>query len=271
MPPLVGRSSRLARDGTAVRTRVVGDVHAGEGGCWVVADSPVWWRRALQGGFKRVTAACARASDSVVPGQVRLRSRSRNGRSTTCAGTRPRRPSTVHSTSRRVPTGSYRGGTDASAMACLNIGLQPTLVALPHLAAAAEDRHRRAIDGRRDRRRQTLRLVQPLDPAHSSSSPTSRRGPARALLALQREPADEVALVQVDEPAEPDLERRIVLVGVDRVARRRVVDLDQDEAGLEPDHVERDASRPVGARTPCRPAMSASQTASARSRGTHSS
>ncbi len=73
----------------------------------------------------------------------------------------------------------------------------------------------------------------------SSWRPTSRRaGPPAARLALEREAPDEVALVEVDEPPEPDLERRVVLLRVHGVAGRRVVDLEQDEAGLEPDDVE---------------------------------
>src|SRR3989304_3940208 len=65
------------------------------------------------------------------PRQARLRSRSRKGSGTTVASTRPRRPSTVHSTWSFVPTASCEAGTDARPMACLRIGLQPRLVILP--------------------------------------------------------------------------------------------------------------------------------------------
>ena len=78
--------------------------------------------------------------------QARLRSRSRNGSSTTVASTRLRRPSTVHSTASLVPSASCAAPTEASAMACLRIGLQPWLVARPTWRPAGEDRDRRPVD-----------------------------------------------------------------------------------------------------------------------------
>ena len=129
--------------------------------------------------------------------------------STTVAPTRPRRPSTVHSTSsRRAERARSCGGTEASAIACLRIGLQPWLVARPTWRPAGEHRDRRPVDGRADRRRQALRVVQPLDvvPVELEADQPPRRT-ARARLALEREPAHEVALVEADQPPEPDLER----------------------------------------------------------------
>ena len=66
--------------------------------------------------------------------------------------------------------------------------------------------------------------------SQSSSIPTSGRAgpPARCSAARARFPTKS-ALAQVDEPAEPDLVRRVGLVGVHRVACARVVDLEEDE------------------------------------------
>src|SRR5207244_1007344 len=63
--------------------------------------------------------------------QARLRGRSRNGSVTTTASTRPRRPSTVHSTATFEPGAAKDGGTEARPIACFRIGLQPWLVSLP--------------------------------------------------------------------------------------------------------------------------------------------
>ena len=77
--------------------------------------------------------------------------------------------------------------------------------------------------------------------SQASSSPTRRRlGPPASVLGGQGALADELGLVQVDQPAEPDLVRRIGLVGVHRVAGAGVVDLEQDQAGLQADDVEGD-------------------------------
>ena len=153
--------------------------------------------------------------------------------------TRPRRPSTVHSTSTREPSGSCDGGTDASAIACLRIGLQPTLVARPTWRPPTRT-------GRGDRSTtgeiaggRPWALNRPSMSYQSSSQadePPTRA--AVALLALEREPADEIGLVEADEPPEADLARAVVLVRVHRVAGRRVVDLQEDESRLEPDDVE---------------------------------
>ena len=63
--------------------------------------------------------------------QVRLRARSRNGRSTTVAPTLPRSPSTLHSTDRRVRGRAYCGGTDPNPTIFLIVGPHVTLVARP--------------------------------------------------------------------------------------------------------------------------------------------
>ena len=60
---------------------------------------------------------------------------------------------------------------------------------------------------------------------------------------LERALADELGLREVDQAAEADLERRVGLLGDHRVPGRRVVDVEQDQPGLEPDHVEGDHPR----------------------------
>ena len=108
--------------------------------------------------------------------------------------------------------------------------------------------------------------------SQSSCRPTSRRGgPAGRRFALECEPADEVVLVEADEPAEPDLARGVVLLGVQGVPGRRVVDLEQDEAGLEPHDVEGEHARRPDRRRRRPAAISASHTSAARSAGIHSS
>ena len=161
---------------------------------------------------------------------------------TTVASTRPRRPSTVHSTWSFEPGASYVDGTDASAIACLRIGLQPRLVTLPIWGPPRprEDRLGRTIDRRRDRRRQVLVRYSPSIPYQSSVRPTSRRfGPVAAASRRQRQLPDEVGLLEIHEPAQPELVRGVVLLRVERVAGRGVVHLEQDQPGLEPDDVER--------------------------------
>jgi hypothetical protein len=139
------------------------------------------------------------------------------------------------------PGASCDGGTDPSAIACFRIGLQPTDVAWTDLAAPEEDRPPRSVDHRRDRRRQALRAEQTLDavPVELEADEAARRT-AGSPFALERKPADEVGLVEGDEPAEPDLERAVALLRVHRVTGRGVVDLEQDQARLQPDDVERE-------------------------------
>ena len=90
------------------------------------AESPCGRVSGARRSFLRNAADTRRRAD-----HVRLRSRSRKGSPTVVAATRPRRPSTVHSTSSSVSAASSCGGTEARAIACLRIGLQPWLVALP--------------------------------------------------------------------------------------------------------------------------------------------
>ena len=80
-------------------------------------------------------------------------------------------------------------GTDASAIACLRIGLQPWLVARPTWRPRREDRDRGAVDARADRRRQALRVVQaPRCRTSRAARPTSRRaGPPAAARARARD------------------------------------------------------------------------------------
>ena len=76
------------------------------------------------------------------------------------------------------------------------------------LATAREDRDSASGRRRADRRRQALGVVQALDVVPielEPDEPASRTAGPR--LALEREPADEIALVEADEPPEPDLER----------------------------------------------------------------
>src|SRR5207344_3477865 len=64
-------------------------------------------------------------------------------------------------------------------------------------------------------------------------------GSAPAALELKGVPADERGLREVDERAEADLERRVVLLGADRVTGAGVLGLDQDQAGLDARDIER--------------------------------
>ena len=88
----------------------------------------------------------------------------------------------------------------------------------------------------------------------SSWRPTSRRAgpPAFASRSSASRP-DEIALVEADQPTEPDLAGRVVLLGVHGVAGGRVVDLEEDEPGLQPHDVEREHPGRPDARTPRRP------------------
>ena len=88
----------------------------------------------------------------------------------------------------------------------------------------------------------------------SSCRPTRRRaGPPARCLALERQPADEVALVEADQPAEPDLERasssaRGSSRGGPRCSRPRAGSA-RPRAGRRPGR----ACRPAGSRRPRRP------------------
>src|SRR5690242_3123805 len=131
--------------------------------------------------------------EAIAESYVRRRSRSRNGRSTAVARTRPRSPSTDHSISSGAPVPGER---------LLDAG---------------------PVE---------------LDPGQSAGRP------ARLLLARERAAADEVRLGEVDQAVEADLERRVLVLRRERRARARVVDLDQDQAGLDAGHVHRpDAAR----------------------------
>ena len=74
------------------------------------------------------------------------------------------------------------------------------------LAAGREDRDRGAIDARADGRRQSLGVVQGLDvvPVELEADETPGRT-AGSRFALERQAADEIPLVEADQPAEPDL------------------------------------------------------------------
>src|SRR5262245_57598166 len=97
-------------------------------------------------------------------------------------------------------------------------------------AARCEDGTGRSIGRRRDRGRQVVGAERAFDSGPLDGEPNEPpRRPAALRLALERELADVIRLVEGHEPSEPDLERRIVLLGVQRVARRRVVDLEEDE------------------------------------------
>ena len=91
-------------------------------------------------------------------------------------------------------------------------------------------------------------LNSPSIPYQSSDQPDEASGrSARGLLGAERPSAHVLALVEADEPAEPDLVGAVDLLRVHRVARRGVVDLEQDETRLEAGDVEREhAGRPEG-------------------------
>ena len=108
-------------------------------------------------------------------------------------------------------------------------------------------------------------------PSQSSSRPTSRRaGPPVACSAWSARRPTKSALSRSTSRPSPISNGRVVLLGVQGVAGRRVVDLEQDQAGLEPDDVEGEhARRPDAVRAPA--SISASHTSAARSAGIHSS
>ena len=100
------------------------------------------------------------------------------------------RPSTPPPAASRAARRS--GGTEASAMACLRIGLQPWLVALPTWPRpAAKTGTARAVDDRRDGRRQALRAEQPLDAVPvegQADEPAGRPAVRRARRSRARRP-----------------------------------------------------------------------------------
>ena len=118
-------------------------------------------------------------------GHARLRSRSRNGSSTTVALTRPRRPSTVHSTcTPRADPLEARGdrGERDRLLEDRAPAVRGGLADLP--PGLREHGHVRAVGGGRDRRRQPLLVVQALDVVpveHQADEPPlrDRRPPAR--------------------------------------------------------------------------------------------
>ena len=172
--------------------------------------------------------------------QARLRGRSRNGSSTTVAAD-PATPALDRPFDAQLRARAPRscGATEASAIACLRIGLQPWLVARPTWRPPAKT-------GTGDR--STVGLMaggrpwasyRPSMSYQSSWSPTSRRAgpPARASRSSASRPTKS-PLSKLTSRPEADLAGRVVLLGVHRVPGRRVVDLDEDQPRLEPDDVE---------------------------------
>ena len=236
--PLVGGSDADARDDSLVRTPRVRVAHvsdADRAGMTAVGQVRSGALRAGDSGITtRTPAARARPRSGALALEVQERQRRRPSRRPARAALRPsiRR-------SGWLPSASYCGGTEASAIACLRIGLQPWLVARPTWRPPAKTgTGERSTDGLIAGGRPCA-SYSPSMSYQSSWRPTSRRAgpPARASRSSARRPTKS-PLVEVDQPAEPDLARRVVLLGVHRVAGRRVVDLEQDESGFEADDVE---------------------------------
>ena len=100
---------------------------------------------------------------------------------------------------------------------------------------------------RREDRREVLGGEQPFDAGPVDLQPDQAPGrPAGGLLGLEGRLPHVVALVELRQRAEdPELERRVGLLGDQGVARARVVDFQEDQSRLDPDHVERQhAGRP---------------------------
>src|SRR6185503_322295 len=95
-----------------------------------------------------------------------------------------------------------------------------------------------------DGRREALARERVLDagPLQLDADKTTGRS-TLCLLALERQPPDEVATVEVDQAAHGQLVGRVVLLRVQGVSRRGVVDLEQDQPGLEADDVEGEHAR----------------------------
>ena len=167
------------------------------------------------------------------------------------------RPSTRPGAACRAPRSA--GGTEASADRLLQDRAPAVARELADLAVAARREHGhgdRSTDGR-DRGRQALAPMKAARCRPSrAAAPTRRRaGPPRACSRAGAPAARRSRPCRGRRagPA-PSSNGRVVLLGVERVPRRRVVDLEQDEARLEPDDVERQhARRPDAVRAARRP------------------
>ena len=157
------------------------------------------------------------------------------------AATLPRSPSTLHSTDRRVPGCSNRLSTEPNPTIFLIVGPHVMLVARTTCLPFLVDGHRVAVHHRRDGRRQVVLGEQTLDPGplELQADEASRR-PAGGLLGEERALAVERRrLLEVDQATQAELERGVVLLLGDRPMRAGVLDLDQDEAGLDARDVHR--------------------------------
>ena len=83
----------------------------------------------------------------------------------------------------------------------------------------------------------------PRRPASRSTSPTMRRAVPRARSATSARRADERVLVEIDQPIESHLERRIELRDRQRLARAEEVHVDEQQSGLDARDVEREQAR----------------------------
>ena len=169
--------------------------------------------------------------------------RSRKGSSTTVAAD-PAAAGLDRPLDREPRTGRLVAGRDRGQGDRLLEDRAPAEARHPADLAATADIVERQCGPRhngRGRRWETLGVVQRHDVVPVSSSPTRRRAVRRpsCSAARARLPTNS-RLAGVDQPAEPDLVRRVGLVGVHGVAGARVVDLEQDQAGLQPDDVEGD-------------------------------
>ncbi len=201
-------------------------------------------------------AACAAAIGGFLADELTARSRprlrggSKNGSLATVTPTRLRSWLTVNSMSSFVPGAQDFDSSVASAIILFNVGDQVLLVALPTCDAAAKDGDGDAGRGDGQLRGQPGLVVQALQVVPVDVQPHELADRTRRRLAAQGLLADERRLLEIDQLPEPDLERRVLLRRDDRLAGADVVDVEEDQAGLDAGDVEgehprrRDVVRP---------------------------
>ena len=131
----------------------------------------------------------------------------------------------------------------ASAMNFFSVGDQVLDVAFPTWPRPAVhgDRHARRRGGHL--RRESDAVEEGLDGRPVDLEPHDRPGGAAPLLSRERRLSDEARLVEVNQPAEAHLERRVFLRLDQRLLAAREIDVDQQQPGLDPRDVEREHPR----------------------------
>ncbi len=178
----------------------------------------------------------------------------KNGVFTTVAPAKWRTASTVISICSGVPAAKCGASTVASAISRFSVGDHAVVVARADLAAVAHDRARRRAR-RRPARPAAARAARraPRPRVQSTSSPTICRAGPRRCSSTSARAADERRLVELHQPAEAHLERRVLLRGDQRLLAAVEIHVDEQQAGLDARDVERqhagrlDVERPSGA------------------------